>query len=110
MDNLLIWLQNVYANDFCNGSWEHEHGFTLNNIDNPGWDFRFDLRDSDISDIPMAEILVKKNERDWYYCRIIDNTFIGSGGAKNLVDIIREFKKWYLKAAQIAEQRIITKK
>ncbi len=92
MENLLEWLQNVYADDFCNGSWEHEHGFTITNIDNPGWNFQFDLHDSDISDIPLEEVHIKRNEKDWYQCWIKDGVFHGWGGANNLIDIIKAFK------------------
>lgn len=106
MENLLEWLQNVYADDFCNGSWEHEHGFTITNIDNPGWDFQFDLRDSDICDIPLKEVFIKKSEVDWYHCRMVKGIFVGSGGAKNLIDIITVFKEWYTNASAIADERM----
>lgn len=105
MENLLEWLQNVYADDFCDGSWEHEHGFTITNIDNPGWDFKFELKDSDIADIPLEEVLIEKSESDWYHCRIKDEIFEGWGGAKNLVDIVYVFKDWYIKASAIADER-----
>jgi hypothetical protein len=105
MNELLDWLQDIYANDLCNGSWEHTHGFTITNIDNPGWDFRFDLSDTDIEHIPFEEILIQKDEKNWYHCRIHDGVFIGSGGAKNLTDIISTFKEWYRFASQIAESR-----
>jgi hypothetical protein len=105
MENLLEWLQNVYADDFCDGSWEHEYGLTLTNIDNPGWDFKFDLKDTDIVDIPYEDLLVENDKYDWYHCRIKDRRFEGWGGAKNLTDILLEFKKWYTKASAIADKR-----
>ena len=105
MNNLLEWLQNVYADDCCNGSWEHEHGFSLSNIDNPGWDFRFDLRDSDLSEIPMQKISMQVDELNWYMCRIEKEEFIGTGGAKNLIDILKVFRDWYIKASAIADKR-----
>jgi hypothetical protein len=105
MENLLEWLQNVYADDFCDGSWEHEYGFFITNIDNPGWDFKFELSDSDIEDIPLEEVTVEKNEYDWFRCKIEDKVFHGWGGAKNLTDILLEFKKWYIKASAIADKR-----
>jgi len=105
MENLLEWLQNVYADDFCDGSWEHEHGFMIANIDSPGWDFTFDLKDTDLIDIHFEEILIKNSEFDWYQCWINDNKFRGWGGAKNLTDILRIFKDWYIKTSAIADER-----
>lgn len=104
MDDLLEWLQDIYLNDLCNGSWEHTHGFTIENIDNPGWDFSVDLSDTDIEDAPFTDVIVENSEGDWYHCRIRDGIFKGSGGAKNLSDILRIFKEWYLTAAAIADE------
>lgn len=102
-ESLLAWLQIVYANDLCNGSWEHVHGFTITNIDNPGWDFSFDLRDTDFEDFPFDEVFIQNSESDWYQCWIKDATFRGWGGAKNLIDILAVFKRWYLSASAIAD-------
>jgi hypothetical protein len=104
MNELLDWLQDMYANDLCNGSWEHVHGFTIINIDNPGWDFRFDLGDTDIEDIPFKEVFVQNDDSNWYHCRIHNRIFVGSGGAKNLTDIIGVFKDWYIFASQIVDE------
>lgn len=105
MEDLLDWLQKVYTEDFCDGSWEHEHGFTITNIDNPGWDFRFELIDTDIENITFEEILVPISDTDWYHCRIKDKVFEGWGGAKNLTDIVTAFKEWYEYASLIANEK-----
>lgn len=105
MEDLLEWLQKVYAEDFCDGSWEHEHGFRITNIDNPGWDFAFELTDSDIVDIPFKEIFVQRSDTDWYHCRIKDKVFEGWGGAKNLTEIITVFKEWYESVSMIADSK-----
>ena len=104
MENLLEWLQNIYADDFCDGSWEHEYGITISTFD-PGWDFKFDLMDTDIVDIPFTDLLVQNDEEDWYHCRIKDKRFEGWGGAKNLIDILSVFKEWYTEASRIADER-----
>ena len=104
MDELLTWLQDTYA-DLCNESWEHEHGFDIYNIDNPGWEFRFDIRDLDIAEIPLEVVDVKNNEADWYHCMIKDEIFIGLGGAKNLIDILKEFRKWFTTAVEICDEK-----
>lgn len=104
MDELLNWMQDMYA-DLCDGDWEHENGFKIDNIDNPGWSFEFDVKDLDVGEIPMDPIDFKRSEIDWFDCEIKNGVFIGYGGAKNLIDIIREFKKWYLNAANICDAR-----
>lgn len=106
MEDLLTWLQDTYAG-LCNESWEHEHGFDIYNIDNPGWKFKFDIRDLDIAEIPLEVVDVKNSETDWYHCFIRDEVFIGLGGAKNLTDILREFKKWFTRACEICDKSMI---
>lgn len=105
MSDLLEWLQEIYANDLCNGSWEHTHGFSITNIDNPGWEFKCEISNTEIEDIPFEEVSIKNSENDWYRCRIQNGTFEGWGGASNLSDIIRIFKEWYIHASQIARSR-----
>jgi hypothetical protein len=36
---------------------------------------------------------------------IRDEIFIGFGGAKNLIDILKEFKKWFTRACEICDER-----
>ena len=104
MDELLNWLQQTYKTDFCNGSWEHEHGLTIDTLDNPGWDFRFDLRDTDLEDAVLEEIQVKTNELDWYICWIEDSTFFGAGGPTNLTNILEVFRDWYERTTKILDE------
>lgn len=105
MDTLLEWLQNVYVDDFCDGSWEHEHGISIENIDSPGWDFTFDLRETDLENSSFNEINFRENDMDWYQCWKESGRFRGWGGAKNLVDILQVFKDWYTKVSAIADER-----
>lgn len=105
MEDLLEWLQNVYADDFCDGSWEHEHGLSINNIDSPGWDFTFDLRETDLENSLFNGIMVRESEKDWYQCWKESGKFRGWGGEKNIVDIVYVFKAWYIKASAIADER-----
>jgi hypothetical protein len=99
MENLLEWLQTIYANELCDGSWEHANCISISNIDNPGWVFRFDIKDLAGDTSPFPKIIVKNSDTDWYTCEISEQQFIGAGGATNLVDIIAVFKDWYLNSA-----------
>jgi hypothetical protein len=103
MDDLLSWLQRTYMEDFCNGSWEHVHGITIDTLD-PGWDFKFDLNETDLEKISFSTDLVKRNEYDWYQCWIENGIFRGWGGPLNLSEILRIFKEWYVTAATIADE------
>ena len=40
--NSLEWLQSWYAAQ-CNDTWEHDHGITIDTLDNPGWHVRIDV-------------------------------------------------------------------
>jgi hypothetical protein len=73
-------------------------------LDNPGWDFRFDLRDTDLEDAVLEKILVKENEQDWYICWMEDGTFFGAGGATNLTNILEVFRDWYDKTTKILDE------
>ena len=105
MDNLIEWLQTIFADDLCGGTWEHRWGIQISTLDNPGWAFKFDLIDTDLVDIPFNTVNIEIDENNWFMCRIQDGKFEGAGGPKNLTEILRTFKEWYVKASQIAEER-----
>ena len=100
MDDLLSWVQDMYL-ELCNGDWEHTNGFVIDNIDNPGWSFDFDVKDLVIEEFPFEPVEVQRSETDWYSCKIENGVFTCIGGAKNLIDIISVFKKWYIEADRL---------
>lgn len=100
MSDYLDWLQTIYADDLCNGSWEHLYGITILTLDNPGWLFKFDLKNLDLEDIPFPQVEERFDENNWYVCRVRDGVFEGAGGPKNLTDILRIFQKWYIETSQ----------
>ena len=59
--NNLIWLQDFYTS-LCNGDWEHSYGFKLDTMDNPGWHWEFNLRDT-YSEWEFSEFKKIKIER-----------------------------------------------
>jgi hypothetical protein len=103
MNDLLEWLQHIYADDLSSGSWEHEHGIDISTLDNPGWYFKFDLRDTVFEDFPFDAIIVEVDDNNWYECKFENNVFIGMGGAKNLINILVIFKEWYQQAEKIID-------
>ncbi len=99
MENLLDWLQQIYEEDFCNDSWEHLYGVTIETLD-PGWNFKFEFTDTDLEDMDFKEILVRKDEKNWFQCWKKDGVFHGWGGARNLTNILEVFRDWYIESTQ----------
>lgn len=99
MEDLLDWLQRIYEEDFCNGSWEHVHGVEIDTLD-PGWDFSFDLQDTDMEEIEFEKVFIQKDENDWYQCWIEKGVFRGWGGPRNLTDVLQVFHDWYEETSQ----------
>lgn len=46
--DVLERLERWYAAQ-CNGDWEHTYGITIETLDNPGWTFKVELRDTYLS-------------------------------------------------------------
>ena len=91
--NLLNFLEEWYESQ-CDGDWEHEFGVTIETLDNPGWSLTIDLVGTECEGQPFDEIDWEKNENNWIQCNIINNQFKGSGGPKNLQDLIQIFIDW----------------
>ena len=79
----------------CDGEWEHRYGVSIGNIDNPGWMFSVDLADTELADVPFAELRENyDDERDWLICGKHGATFSGNGGPLMLERLIRVFLGW----------------
>ncbi|MES2903619.1 MAG: immunity 53 family protein [Pseudomonadota bacterium] len=89
----LDWLQRFYAS-MCNGDWEHGYGFSIENVDNPGWSFKFELSDTFLEGQPYEAETLERSDTDWVLTKVEENRWIGYGGALNLDDIIGLFRKW----------------
>ncbi|HWD26537.1 MAG TPA: immunity 53 family protein [Rhizomicrobium sp.] len=83
MNDLLDWLQRYYRSQ-CDGTWEHQSGFKIDTLDNPGWSIRFAIDETDLADVPFAPVHIERSEHDWVICRVQDGKFEGAGGPQNL--------------------------
>ena len=92
-DANLDWLQRFYAS-MCNGDWEHSYGFFIENIDNPGWSFAFELSDTFLEGQPYEPATLHKSDVDWVITKVEEDRWIGYGGALNLDEIIGHFRQW----------------
>lgn len=91
--NNLVWLQQWF-NDQCDGDWEHMQGINISTVDNPGWYVEVDLIETSLENKVFNNVRIERTDDDWLICRVENNTFVGSGGALNLNEIIEVFKKW----------------
>jgi len=89
----LSWIQRWYAGQ-CDGDWEHDYGVSIENIDNPGWWVKIDLKDTDLEAAPFAEISRPEPESDWLSCRITEGRWEGVGGPHMLGEILAVFGAW----------------
>ncbi|HEV2569039.1 immunity 53 family protein [Sphingomonas sp.] len=89
----LDWLQDFYRS-LCNGDWEHGYGFSIENIDNPGWHFRFETTDTFLDGRPFAPVAHDRSHEDWVNCRLDGSRWEGFGGPLNLVELLAYFREW----------------
>lgn len=89
----LTWLQQFYAG-LCNGDWEHSYGFSISNIDNPGWRIEFDICGTYLEREVFIQRKTERTELDWIHCVVKEKKFIGYGGPGNLSELISVFREW----------------
>lgn len=90
LDNV-SWLEKFY-NNLCDGDWEHDGGFDIGTLDNPGWRFKFDLSETKWRDLVFEPIKEERSENNWIYCHVDQRNFVGAGGPFNLNEIISAFR------------------
>jgi hypothetical protein len=93
----LEWLQQWYR-AHCNEDWEHQHGISVETLDNPGWHLTVSLVGTDLQWREFKELKIKRTDEDWVLCRILGKpdapTFDAHGGALNLTEMIEVFRRW----------------
>jgi len=82
-------IQRWYAAQ-CNGEWEHDHGVSIDTIDNPGWSVSIDLVGTGLESVTMSPYRQDNGEDDWVVCEIRDGKFTGNGDSSKL-NLILEF-------------------
>ncbi len=89
---MLNEIQNWY-NSCCDGEWEHDFGFKICTLDNPGWIVEINLNSTRSENVQFENIKIERSKNDWVHCSIKDNVFMGYGGPKNLQEILGIFVK-----------------
>lgn len=93
MQDLLDTLQSWFAEQ-CDGEWEHQYGVKIETLDNPGWAVEIDLVGTNLSGFFLKESIEERSETDWIRVSAADGSFKGSGGSRNLVEILERFLAW----------------
>lgn len=92
-DTALEALQDWYHSN-CDGDWEHEYSIKIENVDNPGWSVSIPIAGTSLESRPFREVRWKRSTNEWLICRVDGLSFLGDGGSRNLVDIVRVFLEW----------------
>ncbi|MDQ1913729.1 immunity 53 family protein [Paenibacillus sp. GD4] len=93
MLNNLKKLQTWYLSQ-CDGDWEHMYGIRVSTVDNPGWYVEVNIAGTTLEGRSFESIRIDREDRDWIFCRVENNTFIGAGGPSNLDEILGVFNSW----------------
>jgi hypothetical protein len=96
--NDLVWIQDWFSKQ-CDGYWEHDHGITIETLDNPGWYLTVELEETDLQDLNFEIIKIDRSDNDWIRCSIENNVFKGFAGPYNLPEILQIFRNWAEKSA-----------
>lgn len=87
------WLCEFYES-LCDDYWEHLYGFSITNIDNPGWKIDFDLAETRYESFLINYTLLERSEHDWVAYRKEGSKFEGYCGPKNLDELLGIFRSW----------------
>lgn len=95
MTDQLTWLEDFFLS-LCDGDWEHDLGFRIETLDNPGWKIELSLKYSRYEGVQFDPVRIARSEHDWIICRLENGVFLGQGGPKNLKEILHIAEDWVL--------------
>ena len=78
----------------CDGYWEHDYGVKIYTADNPGWIVQIDLSGTSLEDTKDYLKEDDQGDDDWYFLKVTDNIFLGSGDLNKLEIILNGFKEF----------------
>ena len=99
--NIMEWLSQWYK-DKCNGEWEHLNSIKIESLDNPGWQIKIDLENTELEGYDIKYSLIEKSPNDWYGLKIQNNVFHAAGDTNKLLFLIEKFR-------EISEQSLLNK-
>lgn len=91
----------------CDGDWEHQFGWSIVTLDNPGVYIKIDLDQTYLAKIPLEEIEVENSDNDWCSVRKIDNGLCleGAGSTSQMDYMIKVISEYLLHDSKLIEAR-----
>jgi hypothetical protein len=90
--NMLQWLQEWYKSQ-CDGDWEHQYGVSIKTLDNPGWDLKIDIYNTELEGLEIDYQVFEVDENDWYGYKADKYKFEAFGDPTKLEILIKKFKE-----------------
>ena len=84
----------------CNEDWEHTYGVEIGTLDNPGWQLKIDLNETNLEGTGYQEYSygvddeAETSGNDWLITKVDNHKFVGYGGPQKLDELIRLFLSW----------------
>ncbi|MEL6672671.1 MAG: Imm53 family immunity protein [Bacteroidota bacterium] len=91
MRDLIESLQNWYT-IHCDGDWEHDYGYEIGTLDNPGFYVRIDLADTALWELDIERSFQHpQDEQDWFQIKVEDQSLLCACGPPNLSRVLTMF-------------------
>ncbi len=91
--NPLNWLQQWYSDQLC-----HHGG---NSVDisietqaNPAWRMEINLKGTALEAVSFKEIKIDRSDHEWFFYRVREGEFIGSGDTFKFFEILQTYQNW----------------
>ena len=91
--DLLNWLVTWFCEQ-TDGLWEHQHGITIETLDNPGWHVEIDLQGTPLEGKSMKPVFGNKKHDGWINAKVENSKFIGSCDSTALTTLLNIFRQW----------------
>lgn len=90
----ILKLQKWYISN-CDGDWEHNYGFQLETLDNPGWNVTIDLEETHQENQPFSEQKINcKHDSEWLIVKKDGSKLKGSCGPAELDAMLMIVAEW----------------
>lgn len=76
----------------CDGDWEHDYGYSIGTLDNPGWTIRIDLTETALENLEFSQQYQNPvKEHDWYFIKTKERVLDFACGPENLKQVFLIF-------------------
>ncbi|PKM83147.1 MAG: rhodanese-related sulfurtransferase [Firmicutes bacterium HGW-Firmicutes-14] len=78
----------------CNGHWEVYYGISIDTLDTPGWVVDIPLFETKLEYEQFDNVDIFRSDSNWVRCTLKKGVFRGTGGPRNLEEILEIFCDW----------------